>query len=147
MRPKAKKELALTVAKVVDETGDIKRFADYSNACGRDCTMFVGNGSLLFAAMELGAAGGIVGIGQFASRACAALIAAFRAGDKVKAGQIQEQLVPVHKEIVGAYGPIGTKAALDLVGFHGGAPRAPLEPLTEKQQRRVAQVMQEAKLI
>ena len=130
-----------------DSSGDIKRFADYSNSCGKNCRMFVGNGSLLYAALELGAAGGIVGIGQFAARACADLIKAYRAGDFARAGQIQERLIPVHKEIVGAHGAIGTKAALDLAGFHGGAPRRPLRPLGAKEQQRVAQVMQEAKLI
>jgi 4-hydroxy-2-oxoglutarate aldolase len=130
-----------------DSSGDIKRFADYSNVCGKGCRLFIGNGSLLYTALELGAAGGIVGIGQFAAQLCAELISAFRAGQSTRAGEIQQRLIPVHKEIVGAHGPIGTKAALDLVGYTGGRPRPPLVPLTDKEQRRVAQVLREAGLL
>ena len=130
-----------------DSSGDIKRFADYSNVCDKRCRLFVGNGSLLYTALELGAVGGIVGIGQFAPRPCAELIEAFRSGDTTRAGKIQQRLIPVHKEIVGAHGPIGTKAALDLVGYRGGPPRPPLQPLTAKERRRVEQVLHEAGLL
>lgn len=130
-----------------DSSGDVKRFADYSQACDKRCRMFVGNGSLLYTALELGAAGGIIGIGQLAPRMCAAIIEAHRQGDAQRAGSIQEKLVPVHREIVGAFGPVGTKAALDLLGYSGGRPRSPLRPLSEKDKKRVEQVMQEAQLL
>ena len=130
-----------------DSSGDVKRFADYSNTCEKRCRMFVGNGALLYTALELGAVGGIIGIGQLAARMCAAIMEAQRQGDAQRAGSIQERLVPVHREIVGAHGPVGTKAALDLLGFAGGKPRSPLRPLSDKERKRVEQVMQEAQLI
>jgi 4-hydroxy-2-oxoglutarate aldolase len=130
-----------------DSSGDVKRFADYSNTCDKRCRMFVGNGSLLYTALELGAVGGIVGIGQLAPKMCAAIVEAQRQGDAQRAGSIQEKLVPVHREIVGAFGPVGTKAALDLLGYAGGRPRPPLRPLGEKERKRVEQVMHEAQLI
>ncbi len=130
-----------------DSSGDIKRFADYTRACDSRCRMFVGNGSLLYTALELGAVGGIVGIGQIAPRMCAAIVEAHRQGDAQRAGSIQERLVPVHREIVGAYGPVGTKAALDILGMAGGPPRSPLRPLGEKERKKVEQVMQEAQVI
>jgi 4-hydroxy-2-oxoglutarate aldolase len=130
-----------------DSSGDVKRFADYSSACDKSCRLFIGAGALLYTALELGAAGGIVGIGQIAPALCAKLIERFRAGDATGAGTIQQRLIPVHKEIVAAYGAIGTKAALDLVGYTGGAPRAPLKPLADKDRKRVAQVLQEAGLL
>ena len=135
------------IAGLKDSSGDVKRFADYSNACDKRCRMFIGNGSLLYTALELGAVGGIVGIGQLAPRMCAAIIEAHRQGDAQRAGSLQEKLVPVHREIVGAHGPVGTKAALDLLGFAGGKPRSPLRPLSEKERKKVEQVMQEAQLI
>jgi 4-hydroxy-2-oxoglutarate aldolase len=130
-----------------DSSGDVKRFADYSQACDKRCRMFVGNGALLYTALELGAVGGIVGIGQLAPKMCAAIVEAHRQGDAQRAGSIQERLVPVHREIVGAFGPVGTKAALDILGYAGGRPRSPLRPLPEKDKKRVEQVMQEAQLL
>jgi 4-hydroxy-2-oxoglutarate aldolase len=135
------------IAGLKDSSGDVKRFADYSNTCDKRCRMFVGNGSLLYTALELGAVGGIVGIGQIAPKMCAAIVEAQRQGDAQRAGSIQEKLVPVHREIVGAFGPVGTKVALDLLGYAGGKPRPPLRPLGEKERKRVEQVMQEAQLI
>lgn len=129
-----------------DSSGDIKRFADYSHTCEKRCRLFIGSGALLYTALELGAVGAIIGIGQFAPKQCAELIEKFRAGDATGAGTIQQRLIPVHKEIVATHGAVGTKAALDLIGYNGGAPRPPLKPLSDKEQRRVAQVLQEASL-
>lgn len=130
-----------------DSSGDMKRFAEYSETCDKRCRLLIGSGALLYTALELGAVGAIIGIGQFAARACAELMEAFRAGDATRAGTIQQRLTPVHREIVAAHGAAGTKAALDLVGYRGGAPRPPLRPLSDKDKRRVAQVMQEAGLV
>ena len=130
-----------------DSSGDIKRFADYSSTCDKRCRLFVGNGALLYTALELGAVGGIIGIGQIAPALCAELLQAFRSGNTARAGQIQERLAPVHKEVVGSHGPIGTKAALDLIGYNGGAPRPPLRSLSDKEQRRLARVLQDAGLL
>jgi 4-hydroxy-2-oxoglutarate aldolase len=135
------------VAGLKDSSGDIKRFADYSSACERGCRLFVGNGALLYTALELGAAGGILAIADFAPAACAELLREFRAGNTQQAGRIQERLRPLHKEIVAAYGAVGVKAALDLLGWAGGAPRAPLRALAERDRSRVARVMQEAGIL
>ena len=134
------------IAGIKDSSGDIKRFADYTNACGRDCALFVGNGALLYTALELGASGGILGIGQVAPQLCADIISAFRAGDARRAGELQERVSPMHKEIVAAYGAIGVKAALDEIGYYGGPPRRPLVALSAKERQHLARVMQEGGL-
>jgi 4-hydroxy-2-oxoglutarate aldolase len=129
-----------------DSSGDMRRFADYTGACDARCRLFVGNGTLLYTALELGAVGGILAAAVIAPRLCAELVAAFRAGETGRAGQLQGRLSPIHKQIVAPFGGVGVKAALDLLGMEGGAPRPPLEPLTEKERRVVARVMQEAGL-
>ena len=104
----------------------------------------MGNGSLLYTALELGASGGIVAIGQFAPKLCAEIIRAFKAGDARRAGEAQNQATPLHKEIVAPYGAIGVKVALDHVGYYGGPPRRPLQALGTKERQHMARVMQEA---
>jgi 4-hydroxy-2-oxoglutarate aldolase len=135
------------VAGLKDSSGDIKRFADFTTVCDSGCRLFVGNGALLYTALELGAAGGILGVADIAPALCAELVREFREGNTQKAGRIQSRLTPLHKEIVAAYGAVGVKAALDLLGWAGGAPRAPLRALGEKDRRQVARVMQETGIL
>jgi 4-hydroxy-2-oxoglutarate aldolase len=135
------------IAGIKDSSGDLKRFAEYTEACEQGCRLFVGNGALLYAALELGAVGGILALGLIAPEQYALLLEHFRAGRLREAGTLQERLAPAHKQIVGAFGARGVKAALDLMGWHGGPPRSPLQPLNEKEKAVVARVMQEARLI
>jgi 4-hydroxy-2-oxoglutarate aldolase len=135
------------VAGLKDSSGDIRRFADFTSVCDRRCRIFIGNGALLYTALELGAAGGILGVANMAPTLCADIVRHFRDGNAREAGRLQERLTPLHREIVAAFGGVGCKAALDMMGWAGGAPRAPLRALNERERERVARVMQEAGLI
>jgi 4-hydroxy-2-oxoglutarate aldolase len=125
---------------VKDSSGDAKTLAAYRDAAS-DWSVFVGSGSLLYAALELGCDGGILGVACFAPAACAALLAAFRAGDRARAGQLQERLGPLDKEVVGKLGPAGVKAAMDAVGLYGGPVRPPLAPVPAAERERVAKLV------
>ncbi|HSJ13653.1 MAG TPA: dihydrodipicolinate synthase family protein [Longimicrobiales bacterium] len=135
------------VVGVKDSSGDIKRFADYTDACGRSCRLFVGNGALLYTALELGAAGAIIGLGLIAPRQCAEILQHVREGNGQRAGEVQNRIAPLHREIVARHGPVGLKAALELIGYAGGPPRPPLRPLPERERQAVARVMHEAGLL
>lgn len=126
-----------------DSSGDLKVFAGFRAALPRAVGL-VGSGALLYPALELGAAGGVLAVACFAPAACARLYAAYRAGDLVAAGALQERLVPLNKEIVGGLGPAGIKAAMERVGLPGGPVRAPLQPLDAKQRARVAELLSAA---
>lgn len=132
---------------IKDSSGDLKRFADYTEACGDGCRLFIGNGALLYAALELGGAGGIVALGLLAAEEYGAMLEHYRAGRLPKAGEIQQRLAPAHKEIVARYGARGVKAGLDLQGWHGGPPRPPLSPLPPRDRETVEQVMRQAGLL
>lgn len=130
-----------------DSSGDLKRFAEFTEVCEGRCSLLVGNGALLYTALELGAAGGIVALGLLAPEECAEIVRRYRAGDAPGAGAIQTRLAPVHREILARHGAAGAKTALDLLGLAGGRPRRPLRELSEKDRRRVARVLQQAALI
>lgn len=135
------------IAGIKDSSGELKRFAEYTESCEGGCRLFVGNGALLYAALEMGAAGGILALGLLAPEEYGELIRLYRGGKLPEAGSIQERLAPAHRQIVGAFGARGVKAALDLKGWNGGPPRPPLSPLKEKERETVARVMQEARLL
>lgn len=135
------------VAGMKDSSGDLKRFAAYTEACAGECALLVGSGAHLYGALELGAAGAIVAVGLLAPAECAELYRAFREGDGPAAGRIQERIGPVHTRIVGRFGVPGVKAALDLLGYAGGRTRPPLGTLRPREREEVARVLQRAGLL
>ena len=128
------------VVGVKDSSGDAKNLAAYRDAAPA-WSVFVGSAALLYAALELGCDGGILAAACFAAATRVELHAAFRAGDRERAGRLQERLVPLDKEIVGKLGPGGVKAAMDAVGLYGGPVRAPLAPVVPADRERVARLV------
>lgn len=135
------------VAGIKDSSGDLKRFADYTEACDEGVRLFVGNGTLLYSALELGAVGGILAAGLLAAQDYGALIKHSREGRSQEAGRLQEKLSPVHRDIVAKAGIAGVKVAMDMLGLTGGPPRSPLRPLSDKDQEHVGQVLKQAGLL
>ena len=123
-----------------DSSGDTNNLAAYRKAVP-SWPVLSGSAGILAAALELGCAGGIVGVACFAPAPCVALVAAFRAGDKSRAAALQEQLKPLDREIVGKLGPAGVKAAMDAAGYHGGPVRPPLANVSAADRVRIAQLV------
>ncbi|HEX6533410.1 MAG TPA: dihydrodipicolinate synthase family protein [Gemmatimonadaceae bacterium] len=126
------------VAGMKDSGGDLKLLGAYLGAASDRFAVLTGHGGTLYAALSMGATGGILAVSLFAGALAAEVYTAFAAGDTARAGAAQEILTPLNKEIVGGMGVPGVKAALDAVGLHGGAPRPPLLPLPAAQRERVA---------
>lgn len=116
------------IAGIKDSSGDVQNLGALVEACGDRASVMVGAGTLLYGALELGATGGILGVGLLATAACAELLAAWREGDGARAGSLQERIGPLHRAVVGKRGVPGVKAALDALGLAGGLPRPPLLP-------------------
>ena len=119
---------------IKDSTGDLKSLGAFLDVvAGSDnCRVMVGAGSKLYAALELGAAGGIVAVGCIAPRFAVDVYRSFCAGDMGSAGKAQSVLTGLHNAIVRGTGVAGVKYALDLLGYNGGDPRPPLRPPDER---------------
>lgn len=125
------------VAGVKDSSGDLKNFAAYAEATP-GWAHFMGSGSHFYAALELGAAGGILAVANPATALAGAVWDAWVTGDRAVAGAAQERLTPINKLVVGELGVPGVKAALDVVGRVGGPVRAPLADLGDRDRHRIA---------
>lgn len=123
-----------------DSSGDLKQFAAYRDAVP-NWALFVGSGSLYYAALELGAVGGILAVACCAVSTAVTIRDAFARGDRGAAGAAQETLTPLNKEIVQGLGVPGIKAAMDVVGLAGGPVRPPLLDLGERERARVAMLL------
>jgi len=117
------------IAGIKDSSGDLPGLGAVVEACGSNGSVLVGSGALLYAALEAGATGGVLGVGLLATRSATRLYDAWRAGDMATAGALQERIGPLHKAVVVGLGVPGVKASLDALGLAGGAPRPPLQPL------------------
>ncbi|MEZ4415351.1 MAG: dihydrodipicolinate synthase family protein [Gemmatimonadota bacterium] len=132
---------------IKDSRGQLDLVGDLVSQTVTGFQVLVGSGAHLYASLEVGAVGGILGVANLAPRESAAICAAFARGDHAEAGRIQKEVGPVHVEIVGGLGVPGVKASLDLLGYRGGDPRPPLRPLPDRGRETAHKVLRAAGLL
>ncbi len=124
-----------------DSRGNLEMVGRLVESCPPDFQVLVGSGAHLYASLELGARGGILGVANLLPDACASLVSAFQKGDHSLAGRLQERIGPVHNRVVTRFGVAGVKAGLDHLGRVGGSPRPPLLPLGDEDRARVHEIL------
>jgi 4-hydroxy-2-oxoglutarate aldolase len=132
---------------IKDSRAAIELIGDLVEQCKPGFQVLVGSGSTLYASLEIGAVGGVLGVGNLMPGETAELVAAHQEGRGQAAGRLQEHVGPVHKVVVGDMGVPGIKAAMDLIGLQGGNPRPPMLPLAEKRRAELRQVLENAGLL
>ncbi len=132
---------------IKDSRGKLDLIGELVQGTEKGFQVLVGSGAHLYGALEIGAVGGIVGVGLLATAEAAEITRAHRAGRTADAGRVQERIGPVHTQIVAQMGVPGVKAALDLLGLHGGAPRAPLAPAGESRIEEIRTILSAAGLL
>lgn len=130
-----------------DSRGDLAALGETLAHVAAGFRVFAGNGAKLYAALEMGAAGGILGVANLAPTDASEIYESFVAGRTSEAGRIQERVGRLHDAVVGSLGVAGVKAALDLLGLHGGIPRRPLQPLDDRDVGRVREALESAGLL
>ena len=113
---------------VKDSSGDLAQIADLVALTPRGFNVLVGSAPTLYASLCVGAIGGIVAVACVAPDLVVELYELARAGRHAEAVVLQRRITPLAKSVTSVYGVAGLKAALDLAGYEGGAPRLPLAP-------------------
>jgi len=108
--------------------GDIAQIADLVAGSPDDFQVLAGTTSTFYAAMCVGAAGGILAPACVVPEACMRLFELTRDGRHAEALMVQRQLLPLARLLGPTYGVPGLKAALNLIGCDVGIPRPPLLP-------------------
>ncbi len=116
---------------VKDSGGNIVQISEILAGAPADFSVFAGSGSYLFATTVLGGKGGTLAVANVAPDLCADIYALCRRGDYEKARKMQLDILNLNACVTSRHGIAGMKAAMDLAGFFGGAPRLPLQPATE----------------
>jgi len=118
------------IAGVKDSSNDVAGFAETVRLCRDvrdDFAVMTGNGTVLLEALQAGATGGILAVGCVVPEVCVEIFRAFNAGEREHAAAFQSKLTPLAAAVTTRFGIGGLKAALDMVGYHGGKVRAPLQ--------------------
>jgi 4-hydroxy-2-oxoglutarate aldolase len=114
----------------IKETGsDTAQLAAYVNAARPGFSVIAGSAPPLYPSLCVGAAGAIVAVACVIPGPCVQLFEDVRAGRHAEARALQARITPLAKMVTTVYGVPGLKAAMDLAGFTGRAPRPPLAPL------------------
>lgn len=132
---------------IKDSAGNIGQIIDLLRLCPPDFEVLVGNGPAFLSGMAVGAVGGVLAVANVAPREYVAIWELVRAGRFEEARAIHFRLMPIGHAVTSGYGVPGLKAALDLLGYRGGAPRPPLLPADAATRRALQTILQEAGLL
>lgn len=107
----------------------------------------VGTGGAIFPALSIGAKGVVPALGNIAPRECVAIFDLFNAGKLDEARNIQLRMIRPNAAVTAKWGIAGLKAAMDELGYYGGMPRLPLQPVTETDREKIRHILREAELL
>jgi 4-hydroxy-2-oxoglutarate aldolase len=111
--------------------GDVAVIADLVNGTPKGFNVLAGTTGTFYAALCVGAAGGILAVACVLPDACVRLFELTKAGKHDEARELQRQLMPITRLLGQAHGVPGLKAALKIAGYDVGVPRPPLAPVPD----------------
>jgi 4-hydroxy-2-oxoglutarate aldolase len=121
--------------------GDIGKIAQLVDTTPESFAVLAGSATTFYAALCLGAAGGVLAIASLVPEACVRLYEAAIVGRHDEARSRQRQLIPLARLLGPVYGVAGLKAALNSAGCDVGIPRGPLVPLPDTATMAVRDVL------
>jgi len=131
---------------VKDSAGNMGAISETLRRSPASFQVMVGNGSILFSSLMMGATGAVLAIACAAPRACVDLYDAVKAGDHQRGRELQNRIAPLSHIVTAGLGVPGLKAAMEILGLVGGAPRAPLVPVSSSERERIRAVIRETGL-
>lgn len=132
------------IAGVKDSGGNAPKVGEMIAGARTGFSVLAGSANFLYPALCLGAAGGILALGDIAPDKCKEIERRFRAGDHDGARALQLKMLAPNAAVTSKHGIPGLKVALEAVGLEGGSPRSPLRPLTAEQAADVRATLNEA---
>lgn len=145
IKPDALAELSHhpNIAGVKESSGDLAYVRAILREVRPGFRVLIGAALILLDGLRAGAAGGVLGQANFAPELCVGVYEAFRNGNSKTARELHQRLLPLVQKITAPHGVPGVKAAMDLCGYAGGAPRSPLIALGSTARRAVGAVLEE----
>jgi len=132
---------------IKDSAGDIAQICDLVRQCRSGFDVLIGNGPAFLPGLLMGAVGGVLAVANVAPRQCVRVYDLVQSGRLAEAREIHLSTIPIGKAVTSRWGVPGLKAALDLLGYHGGEPRAPLLPASDAVRAEIRALLVQAELL
>ena len=130
-----------------DSSGNVNLLSQYLLRSERDFKVLVGTAAVWLSGLALGCKGGIMALANLAPRACIGIRECLEGGRLEEAKRLQLKMIPVNHAVTATYAIGGLKAAMDMLGYFGGEPRSPLQPMTEKERGEIEDILLQAGLL
>jgi len=114
---------------IKESSGNVALIAEIVKATPAEFQTLVGSASTLHTSLEAGARGAVLAVACALPELCVELFEAARRGDGERARALQQRLLEPTAAVTSRFGIAGLKFAMELRGYAGGPPRAPLLPL------------------
>ncbi len=132
---------------IKEATGKVERAQEILQRTGMDFLIYSGDDATALELMQHGAKGVISVTANVAPRKMHDMCAAALANNMTLAEQLNNELMPLHKQLFLESNPIPTKWALHTMGLIKNGIRLPLLPLDSKYHQDVKQAMKTAGVI
>lgn len=124
-----------------DSAGNMAAISETLRRVPAGFKVMTGNGGILYPSLMMGATGAILAVACAAPRACVDLYDAVKSGDHHRARDLQNRIAPLSQIVTAGLGVAGLKAAMEMAGFIGGVPRAPLAEVSRADKEKIKNVM------
>lgn len=129
-----------------DSAGNMGTLSETIRLVPEGFAVMVGNGGIVYPALTMGATGAILGVACAAPRACVELYEAAKAGNTLRARELQNRIAPLSQIVTAGLSVPGLKAAMEILGLAGTFPRAPLSPVSSSDKEKIAAVIRKTGL-
>jgi 4-hydroxy-2-oxoglutarate aldolase len=135
------------IAGVKDSGGNLAKIGEIVKGARPGFQVLAGSAGFLYPALCVGAVGGVLALANIAPRQCCEMLELFGQGRHAELKELQLSMIAPNNAVTGRFGVPGLKAALDMLGYRGGAPRVPMLPLGEAQKETLRGILTDAGIL
>ncbi|MFH1347806.1 MAG: 4-hydroxy-tetrahydrodipicolinate synthase [Candidatus Margulisiibacteriota bacterium] len=132
---------------VKEASGNLDQVAAVRNATPKDFVIYSGDDNLTYPIMERGGIGVISVASHLVGIEIKKMTSLFLEGEKAKAKDIHDRLMPLFDAIFVTTNPIPVKAALAMIGWPVGGLRLPMIDANEKEKETVRKALKDLGLV
>lgn len=116
---------------------ELERLGQFVAGAPDGFTVLCGAAPVIYPALVSGAGGGILAAACVIPELCTRLFALATAGQHADALKLQQQITPFARLVTAVHGIAGLKAAMEIAGQRGGAPRLPMQPISAEARKEI----------